>query len=148
MSHYRQIQLANSVSPIFLKPWVRETRLLSINLKQPICLAQRTMADAPSTKRQKLSASEAAYMDPVGPLQRSISPPSLHGGTSDTFGSHTEYGGLNTLRTIASPVQLSSVDGIPADCNIDTVSLKDIVGHPLIKECWAFNYLVDVDFLL
>jgi tyrosyl-DNA phosphodiesterase-1 len=32
--------------------------------------------------------------------------------------------------------------------NQDTVSLKDILGDPLISECWEFNYLHDIDFLM
>ncbi|KAL8968031.1 MAG: hypothetical protein Q9197_005097 [Variospora fuerteventurae] len=47
-----------------------------------------------------------------------------------------------------SPIQLSTVSGLPASSNIDTVSLGDILGDPLIKECWLFNYLFDVDFII
>ena len=47
-----------------------------------------------------------------------------------------------------SPIQLSTVNGLPAASNIDTVSLRDILGNPLIKECWLFNYLFDVDFIM
>ncbi|KAI4087243.1 MAG: hypothetical protein LQ344_006926 [Seirophora lacunosa] len=43
----------------------------------------------------------------------------------------------------ASPIQLSTVSGLPASSNIDTWSLGDILGDPLIKECWLFNYLFD-----
>lgn len=48
---------------------------------------------------------------------------------------------------VPSPVQLSAIKDLHADLNIDTVSLKDILGDPLIKECWLFNYLFDVDFV-
>ncbi len=54
----------------------------------------------------------------------------------------------STIKMIPSPVQLSSVDELPTSSNIDTVSLKDILGDPLIKECWLFNYLFDVDFVM
>ena len=50
--------------------------------------------------------------------------------------------------SIPSPIQLSYVEGLPQRNNVDTVRLRDILGHPLIHECWAFNYLFDVDFLL
>ncbi|KAL9043999.1 MAG: hypothetical protein Q9214_002832 [Letrouitia sp. 1 TL-2023] len=50
--------------------------------------------------------------------------------------------------TVPSPIQLSNVNGLPAASNVDTVGLKDILGDPLIKECWLFNYLYDVDFML
>ncbi len=32
--------------------------------------------------------------------------------------------------------------------NRDTVTLNDILGDPLIAECWEFNYLHDIDFLM
>lgn len=31
---------------------------------------------------------------------------------------------------------------------MDTVRLRDILGDPMIRECWQFNYLHDVDFLM
>ena len=55
---------------------------------------------------------------------------------------------MSTVSHISSPIQLSRVEGLPARNNVDTVSLRDILGHPLISKCWAFNYLIDVDFLL
>ena len=54
----------------------------------------------------------------------------------------------SVIKTIPSPVQLSTVSELPVSSNIDTVSLKDILGDPLIKECWLFNYLYDVDFVM
>lgn len=49
---------------------------------------------------------------------------------------------------VPSPIQLSTVNGYPSLSNIDTVSLSDILGNPLIRECWLFNYLFDVDFVM
>jgi tyrosyl-DNA phosphodiesterase-1 len=47
-----------------------------------------------------------------------------------------------------SPFQLTSIRDLPASSNVDAVSLKDILGDPLIAECWEFNYLHDLDFLM
>jgi tyrosyl-DNA phosphodiesterase-1 len=47
-----------------------------------------------------------------------------------------------------SPFQLTKIRDLPADLNKDTVTLKDILGDPLIAECWEFNYLHDIDFLM
>ena len=47
-----------------------------------------------------------------------------------------------------SPVQLTTVSDLPASSNVDTVSLKDLLGDPLIKEAWLFNYLIDVDYVM
>lgn len=55
---------------------------------------------------------------------------------------------VSELRFISSPIQLSHVERLAPVNNIDTVSLRDIVGDPLIKECWVFNYLFDLDFLM
>ena len=54
----------------------------------------------------------------------------------------------SSIKMISSPVQLSQIQELPATSNVDAVSLKDILGDPLIKECWAFNYLFDIDFLM
>ena len=54
----------------------------------------------------------------------------------------------NSPANISSPIQLTRVEGLSYADNVDTVSLQDIVGDPLIKECWVFNYLFDVDFLM
>ncbi|KAK3687303.1 tyrosyl-DNA phosphodiesterase I [Podospora appendiculata] len=51
-------------------------------------------------------------------------------------------------RNFRSPFQLTRIRGLPESSNIDTVSLTDILGDPLISECWEFNYLHDIDFLM
>ena len=50
--------------------------------------------------------------------------------------------------TIPSPMQLNFVAELPASSNVDTVSLGNLLGDPMIKECWLFNYLFDVDFVM
>lgn len=52
------------------------------------------------------------------------------------------------IKLLPSPVQLIPVEDLPNTLNIDTISLKDILGNPLIKECWIFNYCIDVDFIM
>lgn len=54
----------------------------------------------------------------------------------------------NVERFIPSPIQLNRITDLPASSNVDTVSLRDILGDPLISQCWIFNYLVDVDFVM
>ena len=53
-----------------------------------------------------------------------------------------------STRCIPSPFQLTTIQDLPPASNIDTVSLKDLLGDPLIKECWHFNFLFDVDYLM
>ena len=49
---------------------------------------------------------------------------------------------------ISSPVQLTHIRDLNASNNVDTIKLGDILGDPMIRECWQFNYLFDVDFVM
>src|SRR4051812_20437563 len=69
-------------------------------------------------------------------LERPISPPPTKRGR-----------GLGPT-VINSPFHLTSIQDLPPSSNVDTISLKDILGDPLISECWEFNYLHNVDFLM
>lgn len=51
-------------------------------------------------------------------------------------------------KTIQSPIQLNHVKDLPVSCNLDTTKLSGILGDPIIKECWLFNYLFDIDFIM
>lgn len=51
-------------------------------------------------------------------------------------------------KMIPSPIQLNHVDGLPTKSNVDTLRLSDILGDPLVKECWLLNYLFDIDFVM
>ncbi len=51
-------------------------------------------------------------------------------------------------KVIKSPFQLTRINDLPPASNVDAVTLKDILGDPLISECWEFNYLHDLDFLM
>ena len=51
-------------------------------------------------------------------------------------------------RLIPSPIILTSIRDLPFSKNHDTISLHDILGNPLIKEAWIFNYCFDVDWLM
>ncbi|KAK6007070.1 hypothetical protein QM012_006078 [Aureobasidium pullulans] len=50
--------------------------------------------------------------------------------------------------TQASPFQLTNIRDLPASANVDTVTLSDILGDPMIKEQWQFNFLLDIDFIM
>jgi len=49
---------------------------------------------------------------------------------------------------VSSPIQLTRIDDLMPSQNVDTIGLKDILGDPLIKECWNFNFLFDLDFVM
>ncbi|KAL9639224.1 MAG: hypothetical protein Q9164_001046 [Protoblastenia rupestris] len=52
------------------------------------------------------------------------------------------------IKTIPSPMKLNFIQEFPASSNVDTLSLGSILGDPMIKECWLFNYLFNVDFVM
>ncbi|KAK6852523.1 tyrosyl-DNA phosphodiesterase [Apiospora arundinis] len=49
---------------------------------------------------------------------------------------------------LPSPFQLTTIRDLPAESNTGAVSLHDLLGDPLILECWEFNYLHDINFLM
>lgn len=48
----------------------------------------------------------------------------------------------------SSPFRLTHIRDLDPHDNVDAVQLKDVIGDPLISECWDFNYLHDINFLL
>ncbi|KAF1948842.1 phospholipase D/nuclease [Byssothecium circinans] len=52
------------------------------------------------------------------------------------------------MRYLRSPIQLTRISGLEPAKNVDTLALRDIIGHPLLEECWCFNFLFDIEFLL
>ncbi|KAI3399666.1 hypothetical protein diail_6015 [Diaporthe ilicicola] len=55
---------------------------------------------------------------------------------------------LGANAVFSSPFQLTWISDLPDAANTDAVTLRDILGDPLIAECWEFNYLHDIEFLL
>jgi tyrosyl-DNA phosphodiesterase-1 len=57
---------------------------------------------------------------------------------------------IHSSHLISSPFQLTHIQGLPdkGGFNEGAVKLRDILGDPMIKECWQFNYCFDVDFLM
>lgn len=52
------------------------------------------------------------------------------------------------VRILPSPIQLTRIQNLASSHNVDSVSLRDLIGDPMIKECWQFNYLLDLDFIM
>ena len=50
-------------------------------------------------------------------------------------------------RYLPSPFQLTRIRDLPPAYNIDTITLSDILGHPLLSEIWQFNYLHSIPFI-
>ncbi|KAH7222138.1 tyrosyl-DNA phosphodiesterase-domain-containing protein [Fusarium oxysporum] len=81
-------------------------------------------------KRQRMEEPDAQTPES---LQRSISPPKKRD---------------RKLTVVKSPWQLTWIRDLPEGDNQDAVTLKDLLSDPLISECWEFNFLHDIPFLM
>lgn len=96
----------------------------------------------PPRKRVKMSGDEEVI--PASRSTRaSISPPP----TTRVTPALTDMSS-SLPSTEPSPFRLTRIKDLPDKCNVDAVTLKDLVGDPLISELWEFNYLHDIDFLM
>lgn len=100
---------------------------------------------------------------PLASLHRSITPPlssrslrdparppPAHDSSISSSSSKAQQPCSLDQKVLPSPIQLTHIRDFPPSSgnNVDTVRLRDILGDPLIRECWQFNYLHDVDFLM
>jgi tyrosyl-DNA phosphodiesterase-1 len=107
-------------------------------------------SNEPSRKRRRLSTEEddknssetGRRRSTRSSLLRPISPPPLRRNALSQSKQD------QTFKAMSSPFQLTRIRDLPESSNVDTISLKDILGDPLIAECWEFNYLHDLDFLM
>jgi tyrosyl-DNA phosphodiesterase-1 len=117
--------------------------------------------------RSPSSLSQSGRGNPLKSLSRSITPPpaaarsraqqpSRHPQKASPISSLpiNQYEGNEDhgprLQVVSSPVKLTHIRDMPSASgnNTDAIKLKDILGDPMIRECWQFNYLFDVDFLM
>jgi hypothetical protein len=61
---------------------------------------------------------------------------------------HTNDRKQQKVKVIRSPFRLTHIRDLTGESNIDTVTLNDILADPMIKECWQFNFLFDIDFVM
>lgn len=118
------------------------------------------MTSAPLPNRPEGDIEDAGTFSATdSPSRRSISPPARKKRrckspnptaslTIETPEQPSEQRCSEMMRVFPSPMQLNKIPDLPAASNVDTVSLRDILGDPLISECWIFNYLFDVDFVM
>lgn len=52
------------------------------------------------------------------------------------------------MNYVPSPIQITKIRDLAPQQNVDTVGLDEILGDPMIKECWNFNYLFDLEFVM
>ncbi|CAO2652896.1 Nn.00g023070.m01.CDS01 [Neocucurbitaria sp. VM-36] len=57
-------------------------------------------------------------------------------------------GGHDGTKFVPSPIKLTRIEDLGPHQNVDAVGLKEILADPMIKECWNFNFLFDLDFVM
>lgn len=98
----------------------------------------------PSPKRRRLDGpASGAVPDLPQTLSRPISPPARRTPNSPQVATP-----LTKPEPLNSPFRLTHIRDLPDEMNRDTVTLGDLLGDPLIAECWEFNYLHDIPFLM
>ncbi|KAE8135018.1 tyrosyl-DNA phosphodiesterase I [Aspergillus pseudotamarii] len=120
-------------------------------------------APAETNQNHPESTEESSHIQGLESLRRSITPPSPSSRSQRRSQSQSappqpakdaeekeECESTQTPRVIPSPFQLTHIRDLAASSgnNVDTVRLRDILGDPMIRECWQFNYLHDVDFIM
>jgi tyrosyl-DNA phosphodiesterase 1 len=51
-------------------------------------------------------------------------------------------------RIVPSAFKLTRIRDLPANANVDTISIRDILGDVMLKEVWFFDFLYDVDWVM
>ncbi|KAI6785103.1 uncharacterized protein J7T54_006745 [Emericellopsis cladophorae] len=111
-------------------------------------LSSLTRPISPPGKKQR-AASEvttASEASEDGTKLYGRDPEGIRGG-SRTIASDGASQGVEST-AVASPWQLTWIRDLPEDLNRDAVTLRDLLGDPLISDCWEFNFLHDIDFLM
>jgi hypothetical protein len=121
---------------ILQSPWTWHFPNLS---RRVTIMAHNSEPGEPSRKRPRLEDHDRPtnHRDFYRSLTSSVSPPPLRRPKT-----------MTAPKIIPSPFQLTSIQDLPPSSNVDAVSLKEILGDPLIAECWEFNYLHNLDFLM
>jgi tyrosyl-DNA phosphodiesterase-1 len=106
-------------------------------------------------KRTKISTQDTPEeRAPLFSLTTPISPPrsKSQGPTAnlkyESGSVRIEFKTSTVPSVLASPFSLTAVRDLQGSLNVDAVSLKQLLGDPMIAECWQFNYLHDLDFLM
>lgn len=98
----------------------------------------------PPSRRTQSSTPKAE----VSQLRRDVGHASSHAPLPLKLVAETQEQCQQACRYIPSAIQLTRIRDLPSVQNIDTIGLGDILGDPLIKECWNFNFLFDLDFVM
>ncbi|KAF2125074.1 phospholipase D/nuclease [Dothidotthia symphoricarpi CBS 119687] len=141
--------------------------MVSDNYSNPLP-KRRKLADlpdevAPTGPPESISGTSKSLERPISPPLRRRKSPALLLGADDVApqASPLPFRALDSARAfeqetakhgherfISSPVQLTRIQDLAPWQNVDTVGLGDLLGDPMIRECWCFNYLFDLGFVM
>ncbi|KIW91489.1 uncharacterized protein Z519_07455 [Cladophialophora bantiana CBS 173.52] len=112
---------------------------------------QRSEATTPQL-RNETKEDPKQHATPRSPQpQKHSSEAHHHGESSKSSNAQSAIVGskpVSATKLIPSPFRLTTIYDLPSSKNVDTISLHDILGNPLIKEAWIFNFCFDVDWLM
>ncbi|KAK6352316.1 hypothetical protein TWF730_009146 [Orbilia blumenaviensis] len=118
-----------------------------------------------SSKRVKLSPSsslnrdisppplrrQSAAVSMVATVTSSTNSPAIVSSLAETA-NRTETQPLeisdNADLIISSPFKLTHIRNLTINKNIDTITISDILGSPLIREIWSFNFMHDLEWMV
>lgn len=60
----------------------------------------------------------------------------------------TQSAATSKCGIVQSPFKLTHIRALPANANIGTISVRDILGDVMLKEVWLFDFLFDVDWVM
>jgi tyrosyl-DNA phosphodiesterase 1 len=108
---------------------------------------KRAKVDTPVDIQTNGSSLLTSLATPITPPQRKARLPSEAWKPPPQSVAQTSQANLPQA-TVSSTFSLTKIRDLPNALNVDTVTLKDLLSDPLIRECWEFNYLHDLDFLM
>lgn len=105
---------------------------------------------SPPPKRHATTVNHIPEAVAEGRFLDNVAAPAKLPATDDNSNSKSNKQSTISLsrNVVQSPVQLNFIEELPASSNVDCISLGSILGDPMIKECWLFNYLFDIDFVM
>lgn len=147
---YPQVQTAGFRTPAMERPTKRAKLSLSPSRAEQDGQTSTVSTSLESLHRSITPPPRSSVRQSASPAVSSGCPELRHDQIPTQKAELAEIEATAALRLIPSPVQLTHIRDFPASkgYNVDTVKLRDILGDPLIRECWQFNYCFDVDFLM
>lgn len=80
-------------------------------------------------------------------LNEAVQPPIESNPENHGF-NHTSPEPFSESTSLPSPFHLTTIQGLPAFENQDTVGIEDILGEVMLREVWLFNYMHDIHWVM